>query len=184
NSWPVSEAWRSKTTLRPLIFSATLAASPLALRLLASSSAFMPSNLARLSAVARSALPRLSRKLRANPSLTRTTSPIWPSLATRSSKMTSIFVLLQVFDIWVGGLVEVSGHGQGRRLSAQEPLANSKGGVGKAKRNHQDDPWQQQQHAVGTGQPDHPALRTPGHRMKDGKAHEDVGHHERGGHDL
>ena len=44
--------------------------------------------------VARSALPRLSRKLRANPSLTRTTSPIWPSLATRSSKMTSIFVLL------------------------------------------------------------------------------------------
>ena len=44
--------------------------------------------------VARSALPRFKRKLRANPSLTRTTSPIWPSLATRSSKMTSIFVLL------------------------------------------------------------------------------------------
>jgi hypothetical protein len=32
--------------------------------------------------------------LRANPSLTRTTSPIWPSLATRSNKMTSIFVFL------------------------------------------------------------------------------------------
>ena len=44
--------------------------------------------------VARNALPRFNRKLRANPSLTRTTSPIWPSLATRSSKMTSIFVLL------------------------------------------------------------------------------------------
>src|SRR5580704_600374 len=42
----------------------------------------------RLSLVARNALPWGSRKLRAKPSLTRTSSPIWPSLATRSSRMT------------------------------------------------------------------------------------------------
>ena len=40
------------------------------------------------------------------------------------------------------------------------------------------------EHAVGTGQPDRAALRTPRHRMKHGKAHEGVGHHDRGGHDL
>ena len=51
------------TISRPSIFSATLLASDLALRLLASSSAFMPSNLARLSAVARSALPRFKQKI-------------------------------------------------------------------------------------------------------------------------
>src|SRR5690606_11289820 len=37
---------------------------------------------------ARSALPCGSRKLRAKPSRTFTTSPIWPSLATRSSRIT------------------------------------------------------------------------------------------------
>ena len=62
NNWPLSEAWRMITISRPSIFSATLAASPLAFRLLASSSAFMPSNLALLSAVARSALPRWSEE--------------------------------------------------------------------------------------------------------------------------
>src|SRR6516162_6740334 len=92
NNWPDSEAWRMMRMSKPSIFSAALEASPLAFRLRASSSAFMPSNLARLSAVARKALPRLSRKLRANPSLTRTTSPIWPSLATRSSRITSMTV--------------------------------------------------------------------------------------------
>ena len=97
NSWPDSDAWRMMTMSRPSIFSATLAASPLALMLLASSSAFMPSYLALFSAVARSAFLRLSRKLRANPSLTFTISPIWPSLATRSSRMTSIDVLLVMF---------------------------------------------------------------------------------------
>src|SRR5580692_12034530 len=56
----------------------------------ATSSVFMPSKRPRFSSVARSALPRGNRKLRAKPSLTRTTSPIWPSLPTRSSKITSI----------------------------------------------------------------------------------------------
>src|SRR5262244_1922986 len=53
----------------------------------------MPSNFALLSLVARSALTFGNRKLRAKPSLTRTTSPIWPSLATRSSRITSMFSL-------------------------------------------------------------------------------------------
>ncbi len=38
------------------------------------------------SAVARSALPRFEQEVAGKPVLTRTTSPIWPSLATRSSK--------------------------------------------------------------------------------------------------
>src|SRR3974377_1958934 len=48
------------------------------------------------SAVARRALPRGNRKLRANPSFTRTTSPIWPSLPMRSSRITSIVVTPQL----------------------------------------------------------------------------------------
>src|SRR3954467_4986763 len=89
----------------------------------------MPSNLARLSAVARSALPRLSRKLRPYPSRTLTTSPIWPSLATRSSKMTSIFVLLEVV---VEGMF--SGHWEWWWSPAQEALAEAEHGIGKAER--------------------------------------------------
>ena len=119
----------------PSIFSATLLASPLAWRLLASSSAFMPSNLARLSAVARSALPRLSRKLRAKPSRTLTTSPIWPSLATRSSKMTSMLVLLRMIgrvEWWVK--FQAVGNGGGRvRIKRSR---KSEHGVGKAEHDH------------------------------------------------
>src|SRR3984957_18379662 len=90
NSWPVSEAWRKTVKLLPLSFSATPDASALSVCERATSSVFMPSKRLRFSSVARSALPRGKRKLRAKPSLTRTTSPIWPSLATRSSKITSI----------------------------------------------------------------------------------------------
>src|SRR5437764_7307628 len=97
----------------------------------------MPSNLARLSAVARSALPRLSRKLRANPSLTRTTSPIWPSLATRSSRMTSIFVLLWCDQCLVEWMGETSGDRQRRRLlAAQIALAKSEHGIGEPECDH------------------------------------------------
>src|SRR5579862_8938205 len=90
NSWPVSEAWRSTVKLLPLSFSATPDASALSVCERATSSVFIVSKRPRFSSVARSALPRGNRKLRAKPSLTRTTSPIWPSLATRSSKITSI----------------------------------------------------------------------------------------------
>jgi len=78
------------TNVWPSSFFPIFSASLLRSRFLASSCAFMVSNLARLSLVARSALPCGSRKLRANPSRTRTTSPICPSLAMRSSKITSI----------------------------------------------------------------------------------------------
>src|ERR1700712_4705949 len=86
----------------------------------------MPSNLERLSAVARSAFPRFNKKLRANPSLTRTTSPIWPSLATRSSKMTSISVLL--LRLRIGGWCEryQSRGREGRRPPLQVTAANRK----------------------------------------------------------
>src|SRR5579859_6271945 len=90
NSWPASEAWRSTVKLLPLSWSATPAASLFMAAERACSSAFMLSNRVRFSSVARRALPRGNRKLRANPSLTRTTSPIWPSRATRSSRITSI----------------------------------------------------------------------------------------------
>src|SRR6202451_4690613 len=90
NSWPVSEAWRRTVKLLPFSFSATPDASVLSVCERATRSVFMVSKRPRFSSVARSALPRGNRKLRAKPSLTRTTSPIWPSLPTRSSKITSI----------------------------------------------------------------------------------------------
>src|SRR5580693_4795992 len=90
NSWPVSEAWRRTVKLLPLSLSARPDASVLSVCERATRSVFMVSKRPRFSSVARSALPRGNRKLRAKPSLTRTTSPIWPSLATRSSKITSI----------------------------------------------------------------------------------------------
>src|SRR5271170_5772583 len=52
----------------------------------------MVSKRVRFSAVARNALPRGKRKLRAKPSFTRTTSPICPSRGIRSSRITSILV--------------------------------------------------------------------------------------------
>src|SRR5882757_11338011 len=154
-------------TLRPSIFSATLVASPLACRLRASSSAFMPSNLARLSEVARSALPRFNRKLRANPSLTRTTSPIWPSLATRSSKMTSMLVLLRCFamfcDVLADDLDESetvnSGNGKGRRLAPLVAPANVEQGIGKPERHQrQDRPAEHHDDGVGGAEPERAAL--------------------------
>src|SRR6185437_14085679 len=71
---------------------ASFSAPPLASRLRACNSDFIDSKRALFSLVARSALPRGSRKLRAKPSFTRTTSPIWPSRATRSSRITSMSV--------------------------------------------------------------------------------------------
>src|SRR6188768_562532 len=164
NSWPVSEAWRSKTTLRPLIFSATLAASPLALRLLASSSAFMPSNLARLSAVARSALPRGSRKLRAKPSLTRTTSPIWPSLATRSSKITSMVSLLSD-----------SVDGIGRRHPLRELRPEAEELLGDAEQRDGEcgqrrERQHEQQREINGDEPQRPAAHALGDAVNDGEA--------------
>src|SRR5438094_7752621 len=134
-------------TLRPSIFSATLVASALAFKLRASSSAFMPSNLARLSAVARSALPRFKRKLRAKPSLTRTTSPIWPSLATRSSRMTSMVVSPFVEHC-------VSSSPQTRRPApARDPAANVEGGLGETQdRDRQNGPAEHDRDAVDAGQ--------------------------------
>src|SRR4249919_2897123 len=73
----------------------------------------MPSYFALFSLVARRALPFGSRKLRAKPSLTRTVSPIWPSLATRSSKITSMSVtpsdVLQLSFMWFGNSLRRSG---------------------------------------------------------------------------
>src|SRR6478752_5806230 len=71
------------TTVTP----SSLPAASLALR---SRSARRTSNFFLLASVARSALPRGRRKLRAYPSFTRTVSPMCPSLPTRSSKITSI----------------------------------------------------------------------------------------------
>src|SRR6185503_1031645 len=71
---------------------ASFSAPPLASRLRTCNSDFIDSKRALFSAVARSALPRGSRKLRAKPSFTRTVSPIWPSRPTRSNRITSIVV--------------------------------------------------------------------------------------------
>src|SRR4029079_4515118 len=57
-------------------------------RLRASSCAFWPWKYSRLVLVARNAFFCGSRKLRAKPSFTFTSSPIWPSFSTRSSRIT------------------------------------------------------------------------------------------------
>src|SRR6185312_7312978 len=72
----------------PPSFLATASASFLRSRLWASSCAFWVWKYSRLALVARSAFFLGSRKLRAKPSLTRTSSPIWPSFSTLSSRMT------------------------------------------------------------------------------------------------
>src|SRR6516165_7636224 len=160
-------------TLRPSTFSATLAASVLACRLRASSSAFMPSNLARLSAVARKALPRLSRKLRANPSLTRTTSPIWPSLATRSSRITSMIVSPSVEHR------DSSGPQTRRPAPSCNATANVESGFGEPQDGHRQD--RPAEHGCGgvdgcehKGASAHPARD----RVQDGKAEHCKGHEQ------
>src|SRR5246127_5081121 len=63
-------------------------------RFCASSCAFWVWKYSRLALVARRAFFLGRRKLRAKPSLTRTSSPIWPSFSTRSSRITCMAVLL------------------------------------------------------------------------------------------
>src|SRR5580704_10599423 len=103
----------------PSSFSATAFASCFSSRLRASMSARCVSKRLRLASVARNAFLRGKRKLRANPSLTRTTSPIWPSLATRSSKMTSMLFLLRSFKVQAGISRKAAGRGTGERADAQ-----------------------------------------------------------------
>src|SRR5436305_2182930 len=128
-SWPVSDAWRCTTKLLPLSLPAILSASLLSSRLRASSCTFMPSNFPRLSLVARSALPCGSRKLRAKPSLTRTTSPIWPSRPTRSSRMTSILISPL--------LIGLAGWWGWRATPRGGPRAQSRGGFDDSEQRHQ-----------------------------------------------
>src|ERR1043166_1336456 len=115
--WPPSAAWRTTTKLLPSSLVATFSASPRWARLRVSSSVFIDSKRVRFSLVARSACPWGSRKLRAYPSLTRTTSPIWPRRPMRCSKITSIARLLR----GSGGICAHAG----------DPPADIEGGVDK-----------------------------------------------------
>src|SRR3984957_10384259 len=72
----------------PSSFLAMASASFLRSRLWASRCAFWVRKYSLFALVARRAFFLGSRKLRAKPSLTRTSSPIWPSFSTRSSRMT------------------------------------------------------------------------------------------------
>src|ERR1700744_593069 len=72
----------------PSSFLATASASLRRSRLCASSLTFWVWKYSRFALVARRAFFLGRRKLRAKPSLTRTSSPIWPSFSTRSSRMT------------------------------------------------------------------------------------------------
>src|SRR5579872_6213712 len=71
-----------------------ISASFLRSRLCASICAFWVWKYSRFALVARSAFFLGKRKLRAKPSLTRTSSPIWPSFSTRSSRITCMVFLL------------------------------------------------------------------------------------------
>src|SRR5690348_5753748 len=78
----------------PSSLSATFCASLLRSRFRASSCAFCVWKYSRFPSVARSAFFLGRRKLRAKPSFTFTSSPIWPSFSTRSSRITCMAVLL------------------------------------------------------------------------------------------
>src|ERR1700744_448006 len=78
----------------PSSFLATASASLRRSRLCASSLTFWVWKYSRFALVARRAFFLGRRKLRAKPSLTRTSSPIWPSFSTRSSRMTCMAVPL------------------------------------------------------------------------------------------
>src|ERR1700744_6242456 len=78
----------------PSSFLATASASLRRSRLCASSLTFWVWKYSRFALVARRAFFLGRRKLRAKPSLTRTSSPIWPSFSTRSSRITCMVVLL------------------------------------------------------------------------------------------
>src|SRR3569833_1192359 len=78
----------------PSSFSAIFCASDLRSRLRASSCVFWVWKYSRLALVARRAFFLGRRKLRAKPSFTFTSSPIWPSFSTRSSRITCMVVLL------------------------------------------------------------------------------------------
>src|SRR6185369_10519423 len=91
NRMPVSEAWRMITTLRPSTLSLIFSASWRRFRLFASICARCASKRFLFSSVARRAFLVGSRKLRAKPGFTFTTSPIWPRRSIRSRRMTSMF---------------------------------------------------------------------------------------------
>src|ERR1700761_4070469 len=85
--------------LLPSSFSPTFSASFFCSRLRASSWARWPRKYSRLVLLARSAFFCGRRKLRAKPSLTFTSSPIWPSFSTPSSRMTCIGSTPSVHDV-------------------------------------------------------------------------------------
>src|SRR6476646_5432548 len=127
----------------------------------------MPSNLDLLASVARSALPWGSRKLRAKPSLTRTTSPIWPSLATRSSKITSM-----VLSPWSEVLAF-----RGTGLCAARRNARPQRGEGleQAERRHEDErPAEQHDREIETGEHDAARGHADGDRVHDRKAEQRI----------
>src|ERR1700727_637765 len=78
----------------PSSFLATASASLRRSRVWASRSTLRVWKYSRLALVPRSAFFLGRRKLRAKPSLTRTSSPIWPSFSTLSSRITCMAVLL------------------------------------------------------------------------------------------
>src|SRR5215471_16352203 len=151
----------------------TFSASPLRSRLRASNWLFMPSYLARLSLVARSALPCGSRKLRAKPSLTRTTSPIWPSLATRSSRITSMTVSPSVEHR------DSSGPQTRRPAPSRNATANVESGFGEPQDGHrQDRPAEHDRGGIDRREHEGASAHPARDRVQDGKAEHCKGHEQ------
>src|SRR5271163_4784056 len=144
------------TTVAPSSFEETSPAPRLSSWLRASRSARRASNFFLFASVARRALPRGNRKLRAYPSFTRTVSPMCPSLPTRSSKITSMSCLL-FMSCRSGG-----GNEGGARAQPQEA-------VEKAKRRDNGKRVFGSQNAAGVERDKHqpPHLETTRQRMRD-----------------
>src|SRR5262245_12995379 len=135
----------------------------------------MVSKRTRFSLVARNALPLGKRKLRAKPSLTRTTSPIWPSLPTRSSRITSIVVSPSV-DRWI-----FLGPQAGRSALACNAAANVQDDFGETEQRHrQHRPAEHDREAIDACQYDCAAAHPTCDRMQDGEAEHGERHEQAG----
>src|SRR5258705_5261176 len=135
----------------------------------------MVSNLALLACVARNALPFGKRKLPAKPSLPRTTSPIWPSLATRSSRITSMTVPPSIEH------GHSSGPKTGRPAPSCDATANVESSLGEPQDGHrQNRPAEHDRRGIDRREHERATTDPARDRMQDGKAEHCKDHEQAG----
>src|SRR5581483_10236202 len=158
------------TKLLPPSLAATASASFLSSRSRASSWARSFSKRARLSGVARSAFFCGNRKLRANPSLTLTTSPIGPRGPMRCKRMTCMLLLHRLTG---------RGSGGGRRRAEAAPELEGRLEQPGERQGQRD--VRPEQHETCVHAPQQPGCAGPGNEMHEGKTADQVGEEQSAG---